>query len=70
MPTDAVDFHQEAAEEFDAAFDWYLGRSPDAALKFDAEVSRALSEIVRAPQRCAKGSLRLAGFCSGSSHLF
>jgi len=41
MPTDFAVFHQEAAAEYDAAFDWYLERSPDAALKFDAEVDRA-----------------------------
>lgn len=38
------------------AFDWYLERSPDAALRFDSEVNRALVEIVGAPQRWAVGS--------------
>jgi len=50
-----VELHEEAAAEFDAAFDWYLERSPDAALKFDAEFDRALAEIVQAPHRWASG---------------
>jgi plasmid stabilization system protein ParE len=55
MPTDAAEFHQEATTEYDAAFDWYLERSPDAALRFDAEVDRALAQIVEAPRRWAAG---------------
>ena len=39
----------------DAAFGWYLERSPDAALRFDAEVDRALAQIIAAPQRWASG---------------
>jgi len=49
MPTNAAQFHEEATAEYDAAFDWYLERSPDAALKFDAEVDRALAQIIQAP---------------------
>jgi toxin ParE1/3/4 len=56
MLTDAVDFHEEAAAEFDAAFDWYVEHSPDAALKFDAEMDRALTHIVQAPRRWATGA--------------
>jgi toxin ParE1/3/4 len=55
MPTESVEFHQEATSEYDAAFDWYLERSPDAALKFDAEMDRALALIIQAPQRWAAG---------------
>ncbi|HXM62463.1 MAG TPA: type II toxin-antitoxin system RelE/ParE family toxin [Terriglobales bacterium] len=55
MPDRAVELHREAAAEFDSAFDWYLERSPDAARKFDAEVDRALTQILRAPQRWAAG---------------
>jgi toxin ParE1/3/4 len=54
--TDAAEFHQEATAEYDAAFDWYLQRSLDAALRFDAEVDRALAQIVAAPRRWAAGS--------------
>lgn len=56
MLTKPVELHEEAASEYDAAFDWYLERSPEAARKFDAEFSRALAEIARAPQRWASGS--------------
>ena len=55
MPTDAAQFHQEATEEYDAAFDWYLERNQDAALRFDVEVDRALAEIAAAPKRWAVG---------------
>jgi plasmid stabilization system protein ParE len=54
MPADSfVEFHDEASAEYDAAFDWYLERSSDAALKFDAEVNRAVAQIVEAPKRWA-----------------
>ncbi len=55
MPTDPAQFHEEASAEYDAAFDWYLERSPNAALKFDAEVDRALAQILQSPQRWAIG---------------
>lgn len=50
-----VDVHEEAAIEYDEAFDWYLQRSPDAARKFDAEVDRAFAEIVQSPRHWAAG---------------
>ena len=56
MPTESVRFHDEAASEYDAAFDWYLEQSGDAALRFDAEVERALALIIEAPRRWALGS--------------
>ena len=56
MPTEA-ELHEEAAAEYDAAFDWYLQQSPEAALKFDAEVERALAHIIQAPQRWTAGAL-------------
>jgi plasmid stabilization system protein ParE len=55
VPTNLAQFHEEATAEYDAAFDWYLARSPNAALKFDAGVNRALAQIIQAPQRWAKG---------------
>jgi hypothetical protein len=55
MPTESVEFHEEATAEYDAAFDWYLEQSPDAALKFDAEVDRARAHILQAPQRWTTG---------------
>jgi hypothetical protein len=42
MLNKAVELHAEAAAEYDAAFDWYRKRSPDAARKFDAEVDHAV----------------------------
>jgi toxin ParE1/3/4 len=56
MPINAVELHSEAAAEYDAAFDWYLERSPEAALKFDLEVDRALCQVLEAPQRWAASS--------------
>jgi toxin ParE1/3/4 len=56
VPTRRITLHDEAAADYDAAFDWYLQRSPDAALKFDAEVERAMDEIARAPDRWPRGS--------------
>ena len=56
MPTKSVTLHDEAAADYDAAFDWYLVRSPKAAVRFDEAVARALSEIARAPQRWPRGS--------------
>ena len=55
MRTERVDFHREASIEYDAAFEWYLAHSPDAALRFDAEVDRALEQIIGAPQRWVVG---------------
>lgn len=57
-----VDLHEEAAIEYDAAFDWYVQRSSDAALKFDAEINRALNEIVQFPRRWALGPYSTRSF--------
>ncbi len=46
-----VDLHEEAAAEYDEAFDWYLSRSPDSALRSDAEVERGMAQIALNPQR-------------------
>jgi hypothetical protein len=32
MPNDRAAFHHDASAEYDAAFDWYLERSREAAL--------------------------------------
>jgi plasmid stabilization system protein ParE len=55
VPTKPVELHEQAAAEYDAAFDWYLQRRPDAACNLDAEFNRALAEIAHAPQRWASG---------------
>jgi toxin ParE1/3/4 len=51
----AIEFHDEAAAEYDAAFDWYLNRSSDAARQFDIEFDRALTHIGEGPRRWAFG---------------
>ena len=51
MPASTARLHDDASKEYDAAFDWYLERSDDAALGFDAEVNRAIGLIVESPQR-------------------
>jgi len=55
MRDSRVELHDDAAVEYDAAFDWYLERSTEAALKFDAEVERGLMQILKAPRRWAAG---------------
>ena len=52
-----IEFHDEAAAEYDASFDWYLEHSPDAARKFDAEMEHAISQITKFPLRWASGPL-------------
>jgi plasmid stabilization system protein ParE len=56
VSTEWIEFHHEAGLEFDAVFEWYIERSPDAAIRFDAEVDRALAQIIAAPKRWAVGS--------------
>jgi plasmid stabilization system protein ParE len=56
VPIRTLELHEEAAVDYDAAFDWYLQRSPDAARAFDAEFERALGQILQTPQRWAPGS--------------
>lgn len=55
MPARVLTLHEAAAADYDAAFDWYLGRNPQAALRFDAEFGRALSAIALAPHRWVRG---------------
>ena len=58
MAARRVEFHNEAAAEYDVAFDWYLEHSPEAAHKFDFEVESALAQIVEGPKRWALGPLK------------
>jgi ParE toxin of type II toxin-antitoxin system, parDE len=51
VTAEKLEFHEEAAAEYDAAFEWYLSRSPDAAQRFDAEVEHALIQVVQDPKR-------------------
>jgi len=55
MPVSTARLHNEASIEYDAAFDWYLQRSEEAAITFDAEVNHAIQLIVASPQRWPMG---------------
>lgn len=48
-----VEFDSAAREEFDEAFNWYVVRSPDAAIGFAIEIETALQKIEREPERFA-----------------
>ena len=56
MPAKIVTLHEGAAADYDAAFEWYAERSPDAARRFDVTVERAIKEIARYPKRWPLGS--------------
>jgi hypothetical protein len=56
MRTKSVEFHEQASSEYNAAFEWYLERSPDAAIAFDEEVDNAIHQIRAAPTRWAMGA--------------
>src|SRR5580692_4207204 len=64
MPTSLAKFHDEPASEYDAAFDWYLARSPEA------HSSSTPKRIGRLPRSCKLPSVgrlpraRLAGSCA------
>ncbi len=62
MASKEVEFHEAAALEYEAAFDWYLERSWAAAEKFADEVSRAVSKIAEAPRRWPAGKLKTRRF--------
>lgn len=46
-----VFFHEDAEEEFNAAFEWYRIRSERAAGRFLDEVAHAIERIQDAPQQ-------------------
>ena len=56
MASKKVEFHEDAALEYEAAFEWYLERSILAASKFAAALNRAMDLIVKAPGRWPEGS--------------
>lgn len=56
MASKKVEFHEEAALEYEAALEWYLERSVLAASKFDEALSRGIDMIVDAPSRWPAGS--------------
>jgi toxin ParE1/3/4 len=62
MHASIVEFHEEAGVEYDKAFDWYLQRSPEVAIRFSDEVKRAIAEISVAPERWAAFSSQTRSF--------
>ena len=46
--------HPKAWQEFEAADDWYLSRSPDVSLAFLSDVYDALTTISESPHRWPK----------------
>jgi len=55
MGSKALEFHEAADLEFEAAFAWYFERSERAALRFAREVERALTLISEALERFPAG---------------
>jgi toxin ParE1/3/4 len=56
VPIRTITFHDEAAADYDCAFEWYLERSANAAIRFDEAVVQGLTDIARGPQRWPRGS--------------
>ena len=55
MKSKKVEFLDEANREYQAAFDWYMERSEQAAVRFSQEVSIAISKIAGMPGRWQPG---------------
>ena len=55
MQNKVVEFHIEAALEYDSTFEWYLERSELAAARFIVEIQLGLLAIVENPQRWPLG---------------
>jgi toxin ParE1/3/4 len=55
MPSKQVEFHEEAAREYEAAFEWYFARSRQAASRFAEEIVRAVDSISETPERWPLG---------------
>jgi plasmid stabilization system protein ParE len=51
MASKRLEFLEDAAAEYEAAFNWYFERSPVAAQKFDDEVIRAIDNVAKGPHR-------------------
>jgi plasmid stabilization system protein ParE len=51
MASKQIEFHEDAAAEYEAAFDWYFERSQLAAQKFAVELSHAVESVAKSPQR-------------------
>ena len=51
MADKRVEFHEDAAVEYEKAVGWYIERSELAAQKFTTELSQAVENVAKAPQR-------------------
>lgn len=45
-----IDYLPGARRDFDESFDWYLQRSPKAALRFSAAIDAALARVAAKPE--------------------
>ena len=57
MAAKQPEIHPSALEELKSAINWYLEQNETAALKFAAELNRAMDLVVAAPQRWPAGEL-------------
>jgi plasmid stabilization system protein ParE len=55
MASPKIEFHEEVASEFEAAFEWYFVRNGLAAARFVSELNRALELIPDVPDRWPTG---------------
>ena len=62
MTRKKLEFHEEASEEYLAAFLWYFDRSETVAKRFAQELSRAIELIADAPHRWPEYSPGLRKF--------
>lgn len=51
MASKPIEFHKDAASEYEIAVDWYFERSNVAAQKFADETNRAIASVAKNPQR-------------------
>lgn len=51
-----IEFHPEAAEEFEAAVDWYEAREIGLGLDFAAEIHAAIHRAAAMPEAVDKAS--------------
>jgi toxin ParE1/3/4 len=58
MAAKPLEIHPSALEELKLALSWYLERNETAAVKFAAELHRAIGLLIAAPQRWPTGEHR------------
>ncbi len=55
MAAKPLEIHPSALAELKSALSWYLERNESAAVKFAAEIDRAMELLIAAPQRWPGG---------------